>query len=99
MVQKNARGTKCKAFIHYVFRFGCLDIGLRFRDPCKCCTVIQACLVLHNIATKRRDFIDPKINSNLDEEPEDIEILEDDAANEAGKTVRNFYAMRYFDRR
>lgn len=74
-------------------------MGLRFREPEKCCRVIQACLVLHNIATRRRDFIDPAINMHLDVEPEDPDIMNDEDANTAGKAVRNFYARRYFSHR
>lgn len=56
--------------------------------------------MLHNIAIRRRDFIDPnKADALASEDDTDHEILSDEAATTAGKAVRDFYANRYFSGR
>lgn len=62
--------------------------------------MIQACLVLHNIAICRCDFIDPnKVDALPVEDDTDHDIMSDEEATMAGKAVRDFYANRYFSHR
>ena len=44
-------------------------IPLRVVDPSRICIIIQACVVLHNIATLRRDYIPNMPIINMEEEP------------------------------
>lgn len=56
--------------------------------------------MLHNIAIRRRDYIDPRKEDALgNEDDSEHEILSDEAATTAGKAVRDFYAVTYFSGR
>lgn len=81
----------------FLNRFGCLDVGLRFRSAEKSCVIIQSCLVLHNIAIRRRDFIEPKVNARLDDVEDRTGILSDLEATEAGRVVQRYYTETYFN--
>ena len=51
------RGTFCKYKERIVFRFGMLKHTItRVKLMGRVCAIIQACIVLHNIATKRGDM-------------------------------------------
>ena len=72
---------------------------MRLPDVTKCCSVIMACLVLHNIATLHRDHV----NHRPDEDDNDRELYYRKnqhlvgLPSEAGKAVRQHYVnfLRY----
>lgn len=76
-----------------------MEVGLRFRSPEKSCLIIQSCLVLHNIAIRRRDYIEPKVSTDLDEVEDRSGVLNDVEATEAGRVVQKYYAETYFAQR
>ena len=55
--------------------------------------MIQCCLVLHNIATTRRDYIEP---IDLDDDETDVNSRIRPLPTEAGVALRQHYVDRYF---
>ena len=74
-------------------RFPCLKEGMRLPDVGKCCNVIMACIVLHNIATLHRDHVNPRPEERDDER--ELYYRKNQhlsgVASEAGKAVRQHY--------
>ena len=79
----------------FLRRFGCLVCGIRSKTPSRCCVLIQACLVLHNIGTTRRDYIEYTPGRDVGV-VDHGEIFPEKLATKAGKKLRNYYARKYF---
>ena len=76
-------------------------MGLRVKKPLYACKCILACIVLHNIATKNRDYIETETGRNLDDKDTsdpDSEAAEqsDWQATNAGQIFRNAIVADYF---
>ena len=71
-------------------------MGLRFKNPKKCCKVILACMVLHNFCTLNRDHIDlgPQIRNTEADDRVAMEVS--NSVYNAGKMYRNYVAHSFF---
>lgn len=81
-------------------RFACLHFGIRM-SPSRCCAVIAACFVLHNIAMSRygeQTFLNAlDIDDNdLPEPPTDNNAQATRSTLEARKRFRNHIVTRFF---
>ena len=73
-------------------RSGCLLIPLRVMGPKRSCSVITACLVLHNIGVMSRDLFQP-LPPGVDNQGTDPT---GDNTNEAGQQKRQSFVREYF---
>ena len=77
-------------------------MGLHVRDPAYACTCIVACVILHNIATKNRDYIETEKGRQLDnitvnDDPDQEAAEQSDWQNtNAGRIFRNAIVGKYF---
>ena len=76
-------------------RFPCLSRQLRF-TPEKCCVIIVACCVLHNLAVMEKDTWEEEDFEPDPEDPEDAEGSKDEDT--AGKAKRSTIVREYFGR-
>ena len=69
------------------------------------CKIITACVVLHNLATAQRDFIDPEYLRELDDaetDPEAFDFIDNQTEVQslaAGRMYRNVVVARLSARR
>jgi hypothetical protein len=86
-------------------RFACLSNPLRLATPQRCCMVIQACLVLHNLAVLKEDFFEEADHNDYsDDENQDtrpVRLGDDgipiDYENDEGETDnRDQFARDFF---
>lgn len=75
-------------------RFPCLAMKLRF-EPTKCCSVIVACAVLHNLSILLKDEEVPE-NDNIEEEDDDDEEYVERNVNLQGSGKRRAIINRFF---
>ena len=93
MLYKGTRSERC--IVECTFgslkrRFPCLQTGLRM-NPKRACTVIVACLILHNVAVNRNlpEFQGPLMDDEMDDEDESD-------ADHSGQQLRDRVAHQHF---
>ena len=70
---------------------------VRCAEPSRCCVIIQACIVLHNIAITRRDYIPvrPDVARIVQNEVRTAVVVRG-TETDAGKALRRHYVNTYF---
>lgn len=74
-------------------RFPCLQIGLRVQ-PEQACSIVVACVVLHNMGIERQDIVDiPPVNRQMVDE---VVLPAANGGRNEGKAVRDHIAQTFF---
>ena len=104
VAHKRTRQVIERAFGVTKQRFRCLDAtgGELTHDPTKCCKIIVACMILHNICADGNIPIDDEVDVELENNEQDLGLVNINAEfaevelNDAWRLRRQFIVERFF---